>query len=622
MTRVVRTPWYAQDGAAAGPAMVAAWKAVADISQPEKTRFEMCLALSVDEPWIDLDNAADYVFPWAAGGGPLRFNVIPSVQQTIHSELVQSKPRPMFLTDGGSWDERERAKLANKWIDGLFYESRVYTHTLPICIMDMLSFGMGLAKVYAAEGKVRVKRVMPWEVFVDPLDGRSAEPRTLYQCETIDRDRAAALWPDKADEIRQAARTNSPWQLAQQDSADVILAVEAWHLPSTEDADDGRHMICVGDVVVLDEPWTRQGFPFAVMRWLRRPVGWQGKGIPEQLSSLQQSINKTAMQIDLAQDAAAPIWLVDRGSKINKAKVTNLIGSIVEHTGRPPQFYAPSTTSPAMYNWFERQVQRAYEIIGVSQLAAQSRIPRGMEGASGVALETYLDKGSARFVDAQGEVEAFAVSIAELACEAMEELAEESKSYEVLYTRDGVVERVDWAKLNMSSPYVLKVWPTSLFPTTPAGKLKRLQDMMDSGIAQALGMTPETLQRLFDVPDLESERLSSPRDVVDRMIARMLDDEDETIVPDPLFDLNVCLRQGMLHYAQGVADGMPEERLSLLRQWCSVAVGLMDQGAQAPGQEPDAPPAPPADTDAMPTMPAEMPPEALAGTATAGEMIQ
>lgn len=620
MTRV--EPWYKQEGDAAGAAMTAAWRRVAGDSQPEKARFEMCLALSVDEPWLSLDNSTQYVFPWSAGGGTLRYNVIPSIQQTIHSELVQSKPRPMFLTEGAGWEDRERAKLANKWVDGLFYEAGVYDRINPQCVMDMLSFGMGIAKVFAVDGRVTVRRVFPWEVFVDSVDGRAGAPRVLYQVEVLDRDVARAMWPDRSEDIAEAPTSHELWQYANTSGADVVFAIEAWHLPSSEDAGDGRHIITIGNnVVVLDEEWTRDEFPFAVMRWLHRPIGWQGKGIPEQLASLQQSINKTALQIDLAQDAAAPVWVIRRDSKINKAKVSNMIGSIIEHDGNPPQFYAPTTTTPSMYQWFERQIQRAFELVGVSQLASQARIPRGMEGASGVALETYLDKGSARFVAAQSELEQFNVSIARLACAEMTSLAAEDKSYEVVYTRDGVVERVDWGKLELSEPFILKVWPTSLFPTTPAGKMKRLQDLMESGIAQALGMTQSTIQRLFDVPDLEAERMSAPRDVVDRMIARMLSEQDATIVPDPMFDLTMCLKQGMLHYAQGVADGMPEERLTLLRQWCSVAIGLMEQESEKAAPTPtDAATADPAATGAPidpsvagmpPEMPTELPPQEM-----------
>ena len=41
---------------------------------------------------------------------PLSYNIIRSVTDTVHAETVQSRPRPMFLTSGGTWEERERAK--------------------------------------------------------------------------------------------------------------------------------------------------------------------------------------------------------------------------------------------------------------------------------------------------------------------------------------------------------------------------------------------------------------------------------------------------------------------------------------------------------------------------------
>jgi hypothetical protein len=210
-----------------------------------------------------------------------------------------------------------------------------------------------------------------------------------------------------------------------------------------------------------------------------------------------------------------------------------------------------------------------------------------MEGASGVALDTYIDKNSARFVDVQQAYEEWHVDIARRACELLEELAADDRDYEVVHVSGKTVERVSWRDLRLSEPYVLQVWPTSLFPSTPAGKLKRLQELMESGIAQALGMDATTIQRLMNVPDLEAENLSSPRDAIDKLIERMITDEDETVTPDPVLPLDVCLSVAQRRYAYGLAEGMEEPKLELLRRWMAACTSLMRRlGHPSPPRQP------------------------------------
>lgn len=225
-------------------------------------------------------------------------------------------------------------------------------------------------------------------------------------------------------------------------------------------------------------------------------------------------------------------------------------------------------------------------------MAARAEIPAGLKNASGVALETYNDTTSKAYLPQVREYEGLAVDVGTLVVQTCQELAESDSDYEVVYrSPKGKTERIKWSELRLEDGYVLQRWPTSLLPNTPTGKLAKLSELVSSGLAQALGWGPETILRLMNFPDIESESelTTAPRDAVDALIDRMLDDLDETIMPEPALNLALCLRVGALRYQLAIVDDLDEARMALLRGWMANAAALMPPppGAEAP------PPGPP-----------------------------
>src|SRR6185312_6765611 len=56
----------------------------------------------------------------------LTYNLVQSVIDTIVSKLAPNKPKPMFLTSGGTWSLHRKAKKLNTFADGIFYENKTY----------------------------------------------------------------------------------------------------------------------------------------------------------------------------------------------------------------------------------------------------------------------------------------------------------------------------------------------------------------------------------------------------------------------------------------------------------------------------------------------------------------
>lgn len=528
----------------------------------------------------------------------LTVNVTKSCVNTLHAEVIATRPRPMFLTSGGDYEQQKRAKALTKWCEGLFYESKVDTEVGPPCARDGLVFDLMVAKIVTEHGRVRAERVFPGEILVDIDDGADGKPRSLYHVKQYDRFVLAALYPDKRDEILSApAATDFAWGCyrSAQDS-DQVLVVEAWHLPSGPEESDGRHVIAIADHALLDEEWTDDSFPFAFGYWERALVGFYGVGIPEELRAHQTELNRLSRTIQEAQSRKGTYWIfVPRGAGVSKKHLTNQDGPIVEYDGpQPPVMYPAPSLAGDLYQSRALVFQEAFSILGVSSLSAQSEKPAGLN--SGRALRTYIDVKSKRFIEFHRGYEEFHVEIARQMVRAIRRAAETAKrdgvefDYEVVYRGKGHIERIKWSDVHLDEDsYVLQCFPVSALPSDPEGKMAAVEEMVNAGF-----ITKERAAALLDYPDLESELsvVTAPGELLQQILERMVD-TGRYFAPEPFFDLQLCVARGTLFYQRAMLQGVEEERLSLIRRFVIAAqTELAKLQTPAPPAAPAEPPAP------------------------------
>ena len=555
-----------------------------------RARWETALALCLEQRVTSL-RPGDQQFADLIGDDwePLSINAVESVVETLHSRLGATQIKPQIVTSGAGYEQRRAAQRADEFIQGAFYSGRVWSDVAPDVLHDILRFGTGIATSWVEEGELVFERVRPWELLVDDVDGAERRPRTVYRVRWVDRALAAARWPDEAATIEAAPAPSGDWALVDTGArTDVIVVVEGWHLPSGAGAGDGRHTLAVQGALIADEEWTESRFPFAVGRYQREPIGWYGRGVPDQLVGLQYDINATLLTIRDCHRFAGMQIFVERGSRVVKTHLGNEVGAIVEFDGRPPQFFTPQTVHPEQYNWLATQYQRCFERAGVSQLASQAQIPAGLSGASGKALRTYVAEADSRFTAVLRDFEDWHCDLARVAIMALRHAGE---SVSVISRGKGSIREVRWREVKLEEPYVVQVLPSSMLPQTVAGRLEAVRDLINDGLADALKLDPETIQRLLNWPDLESEGLTAGRDAVDEVISAMLDSGTPG-VPDSTLDLNVCVAQGIRRYAILVRDGedVDSERLALLRQWIDSARSMLEQAM--PEEPAAAPPVP------------------------------
>ena len=294
--------------------------------------------------------------PLEKKGDQLRLNVCRSIVDTATAQIAgRSRPRATLITSDGSWSQRRRAKRADLFVEGVFRESGIYNNALKAFRLASI-FGTCALHIYPEFGRIKSECVLPLELLVDPVDGRTMKPRSLYRVHVIDRSVLMELYGKTRslqESIREAAILSEDYdRRIVTTTSEPIQVVEAWHLPSSPNAKDGRHVISIPNCDLFDEGWRVQRFPFAFFRWSERVVGFWGTGLCEEVRPLQLEINLTLRRIkECLHLMAVPRIFVQQASKAIKSMITNEVGAIIPYSGSsPPTFMVPPSVPPELFS--------------------------------------------------------------------------------------------------------------------------------------------------------------------------------------------------------------------------------------------------------------------------------
>lgn len=511
-------------------------------------------------------------------GSRLSLNVARNMVAAVTSKIAaKNKPKPTFLTEEGNWDLREQAEQLEKFVGGVFYESGLYAE-LSDCFRDACIFGTAFLKIFDDGGKVVVERVRPMEIVVDDIEAHDGKPRNLYQRKYVDKLvlKAAFANGNDADAIAAAIecceRDPEDTEYAYNTTADQVLVTEAWHLGET-DRVMGRHTMAIAGCTLVDEEWEGP-FPFAVLRWTKDVEGFFGVGLVEELRGIQTEINSLLRDIQRGHHLIKGHWLVLQGSTVT-TQLNNDLAAIVKYTGAKPEYQPPAIIAPEIYSHLWQLYAKAFEIAGVSQLQATSQKPGGLD--SGVALRTYNDIQTERFLEVGQSYEEFVVDAARQVVRCAKRIG---GAYKVRSVDGNSITTIDWsdvADLDDDS-YVIRVYPTSMLPTTPAGKLQWAQDMIKSGL-----LPPEDVLDIVNFPDTEAyaKRKNAARRSIMRRLTKMVKTGD-AIGPEPFDDLKLAFTLARDFYHECVNDGVDEPRLELVRTFITNVNALNKPPAPPP----------------------------------------
>ena len=495
----------------------------------------------------------------------LTFNVIRSCVDTIVSRIAaRVKPRPYWLSTEGTYKDKRRAKRLNKFSDGLMSEQKIHKLATKI-FRDSTVFGTGVLGVFFERGRIKMERVIPSEIWVDEKEALHGAPRQLHRVKLIDRGTLAELYPKKRELILHQDLANVDNVPSNSSSTHELVEVcESWRLPDGPDA-PGLHVISAKECVLFREEWTHEWFPFVFLPYSEPMVGFWGHGLVEELSDIQLHINKFLFVISRAVHlAGAAKCLVEISSGVKDNHITNSPSTILHYRGTKPEWIAPPIVPVELYQQVETQIQRAYQLAGVSQLSAAGQKPAGLNAA--VAIREYLDIEQDRFAQISEQYQYMYVEALRIAIELIADGVKsgEVTKYTVKQYGGHRAQVVDWSDLDFDRDrFVLDCWPVSALPTEPAGRLETVQEWVQAGL-----LTMRKGKRLLMFPDLDAEE--SLANAAEEWIEHCLDsivDDGKYIPPDPEDDLNAAAEMVSEEIQSAKLGELEPKRLTLLRDY-------------------------------------------------------
>lgn len=516
----------------------------------------------------------------------VKMNVIASMSDTVTSKIAKMKPTVSFLTEGGSFHLGQEAQKISRYMRGAFMTNDIFRlHQRGF--QDSTVFDVGALKHFIQDNRIVTERVLATELMIDDIDALYGDPRCLYQYKFVHKEVLLSRFPKARNSILQAAGQFESSVLSYEGMDQYAVVVEAWHLPSGDDAGDGRHVVSVSNGVLLDEEWKRDYFPFTFFRWTNRLTGFWGQSLADRLVGTQLEINKLLrfIQKSFHLGSAFKVFL-EHGSRIAKEHLNNEIGSVIYYTGTKPEYISPKVVNQEVFQHLEYLVKSAYEEAGISQLSATSRKPSGID--SGKALREYNDIETERFAIIGQNYESSFLETAKQYIDLSKELYDEY-DVDLKFSAESrkFIKSIKWSEIDLDKDqYIMQMFPVSMLPHTPAGRMQFVQELINQGF-----VTREFALKLLDFPDLESYEsiqnapLDDLLDTIDKILY-----EGSYQPPEPYQDLANGLKLFQAVYLRSKRQGVPESRLDLLRRWMSEADARLNPpappmplGAPTPG---------------------------------------
>lgn len=527
------------------------------------------------------------------------FNLVQSATDTLVSRISQSRPQPVFLTDNGNYKQRTLAKKLNNFVSGEFYHTKAY-QLGTTALRDALVQGTGVIHVYETpDNRVGMERVLLTELLVDPNEAMYGEPRQMYRVKLVDRDVLIANFPKYKEKLEIAAKAYPDNSADSAKSvSDLVMVVEAWRLPSGKNTKDGRHTIACSSGSLLDEPFTKDRFPFSFLHYSPRLLGFWSQGVAEQLMGTQMELNSILWTISKAiKLVGVPRVFVEDGSKVVSAHFNNEVGSIIRYRGTKPIYEVAQSNAQELYAERDKLIQYGFQQVGVSMLQASSQKPQGLD--SGEAIRSYDDISTDRFASLARRYDDLFIDLTYQIIDHAKDICERDGSYSTVYPNKNSTQEIDLKKADLiNDDFIVQCFTQSSLPKDPAGRLQKVTEMVQSGM-----ITLQEGRRLLDYPDLEQiEKLANAGE---ERIFKILDDIIESgkyTPPDPFMDLDLATTLTVQYINLYGQAKLEESKAQMLRDFFN-QLQTLKQAAQPPVQPGMAQPTPQAAPEPVPTSP-------------------
>ena len=403
-------------------------------------------------------------------------NVIKSCIDTLTSKIAQSKVRPFFNCINGTFKDINVCKNAQQYFDQYFDIEEV-NKKVSMAFRDACIFDHGV--LYVDSETKSITKALPWQVFVRPAELTYNNITRAYYCQ---KDYPVSMLPERYR--TKVLKVNPEMEYVTYgiyyDTVDQCKAVYITEL----------------DFVDI-EKYEGNRVPF-VFLWYNNPIhGGSSVSIVDMLYGIQTEINILMSKVkDASQLTPANTIFLPDDATIKSSQLNNRIGNIITYkatsdmTSSPVTIATPPFIDAEYMELINNLKETAYEMVGISQLSAQSKKPSGLN--SGVALQTMEDVESERFEEQLNQVIRCYVEIAKTCLRVFpkdETILPDTPNRLDVKWRD-IVDEEKKMQIQFSAADSLS--------KDPSTKLQQLQQLAQVGV-----IPQERIAQFMELPDLE-----------------------------------------------------------------------------------------------------------------------
>lgn len=401
-----------------------------------------------------------------------QLNIIASCIDTLHAKIAESKVRPFFTTINGTFKDIQTVKQTQHFFDIMFEEQGI-NKTVSDAFRDACIFDTGV--IYIDEETATVRRALPFQVYVSPSE---ANYKNITKCYYEQKDFPVTCLPEKV--LAKFKNKNL-------DFVDFGIYYDTFNKTKAYTANGS---------FVLAEEWDKQAIPFIFLHYKNPILGNVSISVVDMLINIQQEINILMAKIkDASQINPANTFFVPDGSSIKAQQLNNRVGNVITYKPQASGGVPVITSTPAFIDGqymslLDSLIQKAYDIVGVSQLSATSRKPTGLN--SGIAIATAEDIEADRFETQLNQVIRAYVDIAKTCIKIFDKDSKvlPSSKYRCSITWSEVLREADNMNIQFSGADNLS--------KDPSTKLQQLQQLATAGVIPAA-----RISQLMQIPDLE-----------------------------------------------------------------------------------------------------------------------
>ena len=403
-------------------------------------------------------------------------NVIKSCIDTLTSKIAQSKVRPFFNCINGTFKDINVCKNAQQYFDQYFDIEEV-NKKVSMAFRDACIFDHGV--IYVDSETKSITKALPWQVFVRPAELTYNNITRAYYCQN---DFPVSMLPEnyRNKVLKVNPDQNYVTYGIYYDTVDQCKAVYISEL----------------DFVEI-EKYEGNRVPF-IFLWYNNPIhGGSSVSVVDMLYGIQTEVNTLMSKVkDASQLSPALTFFLPDDATIKSTQLNNRIGNVITYkatsdmTSSPVTVATPSFIDSQYIELINNLKETAYEMVGISQLSAQSKKPTGLD--SGVALQTMEDVESERFEEQLNQVIRCYVEIAKTCLRVFpkdETILPDTPNRVDIKWRD-IVEEEKKMQIQFSAADSLS--------KDPSTKLQQLQQLAMVGV-----IPQERIAQFMELPDLE-----------------------------------------------------------------------------------------------------------------------